>query len=64
MTTELLLIQHLGWTAIDDGQQCSDGRWCVLLVRDPRETIIARANTCEEAWAAACSMAVKLAHER
>jgi hypothetical protein len=64
MTTEMLLIRHLGWLPIDDGQQLEDGRWCVLLMRDPRETIIAYATTCEEAWAAACSMAVKLSHER
>jgi hypothetical protein len=63
MTAEMFQIQRLGWIAVDDGQQCSDGRWCVLLMRDPWQMILAFADSREEAWAAACSMAVRLACE-
>jgi hypothetical protein len=63
MTTELFQIQRLGWIAVDEGQRCADGRWRVFVMRDPWEMILAFADTCARAWAAAWSMAVRLACE-
>jgi hypothetical protein len=65
MTTELFQqrLWRLGWLTIDDGQQLEDGRWSVLVMRDPREIIVAFADSSEEAWSAALSMAVRLTCE-
>jgi hypothetical protein len=63
MVEEASQVQRLGWIAFDDGQQLEDGRWCVLIMRDPRETILAFAGSREEAWSAACSMAARLSSE-
>jgi hypothetical protein len=64
MTTEIiqhqLQLRRLGWITIDDGQRTLDGRWSVLVMRDPRETIIALTDSRREAWSAAYSMAVRL----
>ena len=60
MIADMLQIRDLGWVAVDDGTPTTDGRWCVLVMRDPCETILAIADTREEAWSAACAMAVKL----
>jgi hypothetical protein len=59
MTTEMLQLRHLGWQTIDGGQRLKDGRWCLLAMRY-RETIIVLADSREEAWSVASSMAVRL----
>jgi hypothetical protein len=60
MIADMLQIRDLGWVAFDDGKPTTDGRWCVLLLRDPKEMILAIADTQAEAWSAARAMAVKL----
>ena len=39
MIADMLQIRDLGWVAFDDGKPTTDGRWCVLLLRDPKETV-------------------------
>jgi hypothetical protein len=61
MTTEIQRLQCLGWKALDEGRD-EDGRYC-LLAESCGHFIISCADTRREAWAAACSMAMKLTRE-
>ena len=61
MTTEIQRLELLGWKALDEGRQ-EDGRYCVL-AETCGHFLIAFAATRNEAWAAACSMAMKLTRE-
>lgn len=60
MTTETLChrLQCLGWKPLDEKRQ-SDGSWCVLAV-SCGHAILAFADSRQQAWSVACSMAMKL----
>ena len=58
MTTQIQRLELLGWKALDEGRQ-EDGRYC-LLAKSCGHFIISFADTRNEAWLAACSLAMKL----
>jgi hypothetical protein len=49
----------LGWKTFDNGRQLANGRWW-LFAQSCRHTIVALADSRQEAWSAACAMALKL----
>ena len=59
MTTKHL--ESLGWHSIDEGRQ-EDGRYC-LLAMSCGHFVIAFADSRNDAWSAACSLAMKLTRE-
>lgn len=61
VTTDIQQLESLGWKALDEGRQ-EDGRYC-LLAESCGHFIIAFADTRSEAWAAACSTALRLTGE-
>jgi len=61
MTTKIQRLESLSYRVIDEGRQ-EDGRYCVL-AKSCGHYVIAFADTRREAWAAACSMAMKLTRE-
>ena len=51
----------LGWKTLDSGR-LPDGRWW-LLATSCGHAIVARGDSREEVWSAACAMALKLTRE-
>jgi hypothetical protein len=51
-------LQHLGWKVLD-GAQADDGTWW-LNAQSCGHTIVAHADSRQEVWSLACSMALKL----
>jgi hypothetical protein len=55
------LLECLGWRSLEEGQQF-DGSWRVF-VTSCGHAILARADSRQQAWSIACSMAMKIARE-
>ncbi len=51
-------LRCLGWKTCDNGRQLASGRWCVY-AQSCGHTVVALADSCQEAWSAAWSMALR-----
>jgi len=64
LTTEMMRqrLRDLGWRLLDDARQADDGSWW-LIAQSCGHTIVALADTRQEVWSRACSMAMKLTRD-
>ena len=60
MTTEIQRLESLGWKPL--GEERQKDHWCVL-AESCGHKIIVVADARDEAWVAACKMAMKLTRE-
>jgi hypothetical protein len=55
-------LQSLGWKTLDDARQADDGSWW-LNAQSCGHTIVALADSRQEVWSLACSMAMKVTRD-